>query len=674
MPRSSQGRAADARRAGELRRVIEEHNFRYYTLDEPGIADAEYDELMRELRQLELANPALVTPDSPTQRVGAQPAAAFAEVPHQLPMLSLDNAFDEEDLRTFDRRVCDRLGQPAVQYAAELKLDGLAVNIHYRHGRLHRAATRGDGAIGEDVTANIRTIRGIPLRLRGAAEVPQEIEVRGEVIIRKRDFLRLNQEQSAAGDKTFVNPRNAAAGSLRQLDPQITARRPLSFLAYGIGASSTSPPCDRQSQMPRWLQSLGLPISPMAECVTGVDGCIDYFHRIGAQRGQLPFEIDGVVFKVDEFRAQELLGFVTRAPRWAIASKYPPEEARTRVLDIEVQVGRTGALTPVARLQPVFVGGVTVTNATLHNEDEVRRKDVRVGDLVTVRRAGDVIPEIAGVDLAQRPPDTLPFALPGSCPVCGSPVERVVDEAVARCSGGLHCPAQSIQSILHFASRRAMDIDGLGDKLVEQLFERKLVRDVADLYKLDAGTLKELDRMGEKSAQNLVEAIDRSRSTRLDRFLFALGIRDVGEATARTLAMHFGDLPAIMAAGEEDLLSVPDVGPVVAGRIRAFMADARNREIIQRLQDAGVTWEIIPVTRESGSLRGKTFVLTGTLSALTRDEAKERLQMRGAKVSGSVSKRTDYVVAGSDPGSKLEQARKLGIKVLDEQSLLAMLA
>ncbi|OGT84432.1 MAG: DNA ligase (NAD(+)) LigA, partial [Gammaproteobacteria bacterium RIFCSPLOWO2_02_FULL_61_13] len=463
MPRASHGQADAARRAGELRRVIEEHNYRYYTLDEPSIPDAEYDALMRELRHLEQAHPDLATPDSPTQRVGAQPAAAFAEVPHQLPMLSLDNAFDEEDLRAFDRRVCDRLNQPLVQYAAELKLDGLAVNILYQHGVLERAATRGDGAVGEDVTANIRTIRSIPLRLRTGAKVPDRIEVRGEVIIRKHDFARLNQEQTAAGEKAFVNPRNAAAGSLRQLDPHITARRPLSFLAYGIGASSTEPPCDRQSQMSDWLKSLGMPFSPMTEKVNGIDGCIDYYRRMGARREQLPFEIDGVVFKVDEFRAQELLGFVTRAPRWAIASKYPPEEARTRILDIEVQVGRTGALTPVARLQPVFVGGVTVTNATLHNEDEVRRKDVRIGDTVTVRRAGDVIPEVTGVDLTQRPADTLPFAMPKACPVCGSPVERAAGEAVTRCSGGLHCPAQSIQSILHFASRRAMDIDGLGD-------------------------------------------------------------------------------------------------------------------------------------------------------------------------------------------------------------------
>ncbi len=673
MPRASRGQADGARRAGELRRVIEEHNYRYYTLDEPSIPDAEYDALMRELRRLEQAHPDLATADSPTQRVGAQPATAFAEVPHQLPMLSLDNAFDEEDLRAFDRRVCDRLGQPLVQYAAELKLDGLAVNILYRHGVLERAATRGDGAIGEDVTANIRTIRSIPLRLRTGAKVPDEIEVRGEVIIRKQDFARLNQEQAVAGDKTFVNPRNAAAGSLRQLDPHNTARRRLSFLAYGIGATSTPPPCERQSQMPAWLQTLGLPVSPLTEQVTGVDGCIDYYRRIGAGREQLPFEIDGVVFKVDEFRAQELLGSVTRAPRWAIASKYPPQEARTRVLDIEVQVGRTGALTPVARLQPVFVGGVTVTNATLHNEDEVRRKDVRVGDTVTVRRAGDVIPELTGVDLTQRPDATRPFAMPRACPVCGSPVERTADEAVTRCSGGLHCPAQSIQSILHFASRRAMDIDGLGDKLVEQLFERHLVHDVADLYKLDADTLAGLDRMGTKSAQNLVGAIDRSRFTRLDRFLFALGIRDVGEATARALATHFGDLQPVMEAGEEDLLAVPDVGPVVAGRIRVFMADARNRGIIKRLLDAGVTWGKVPVSTGAGNLQGKTFVLTGTLSTLPREDAKERLKLLGAKVSGSVSKRTDYVVAGADPGSKLEQARKLGITILDEQDLLKLL-
>ena len=673
MPRTSQGLAQDARRAGELRRAIEEHNYRYYTLDEPSIPDAEYDALLRELQGLEQANPGLVTPDSPTQRVGAQPAAAFTEVPHRLPMLSLDNGFDEDDLRAFDRRVCDRLGQPVAQYAAELKLDGLAVNILYRDGMLERAATRGDGAVGEDVTANIRTIRSVPLRLRGGKSLPKQLEVRGEVIIRRQDFARLNREQAAAGEKTFVNPRNSAAGSLRQLDPHITARRPLSFLAYGIGASSTPPPCERQSQLSSWLRTLGLPISPMAEAVTGVDGCIDYYRRIGARREELPFEIDGVVFKVDAFRAQELLGAVTRAPRWAIASKFPPEEARTRVLDIEVQVGRTGALTPVARLQPVFVGGVTVTNATLHNEDEVRRKDVRVGDMVTVRRAGDVIPEITGVDVAQRPPGTHPYALPRVCPVCGAPVERTAEEAVARCSGGLHCAAQSIQSILHFASRRAMDIDGLGDKLVEQLFARQLVRNVADLYSLDAGTLTGLDRMGPKSAQNLINAIKKSKDTRLERFLFALGIRDVGEATAKALAAHFGELDGVMGASLEELLQVPDVGPVVSAHIHAFMGDRQNRKVIARLLDAGINWPA-PVTQSvSVALQGKTFVLTGTLMQLTRDQAREQLEARGARVSGSVSKRTGYLVAGADPGSKLEQARKLGVVILNEKELLKLL-
>lgn len=673
MSGGSGGRESAARRIERLRRAIEEHNYRYYTLDDPVVPDAEYDALFRELQLLEQAHPELAASDSPTRRVGAQPASAFAEVPHQAPMLSLDNAFDEDDLRAFDRRVCERLGQSTVHYAAELKLDGLAVNIVYRRGVLERAATRGDGAVGEDVTGNIRTIRSIPLRLRGADSAPNLIEVRGEVIIRKRDFARMNQEQAATGAKAFVNARNAAAGSLRQLDPRITARRPLSFLAYGIGASSEPPPCERQSQLPGWLQTLGLPVSPLAEPVAGIEGCINYYRRIGLRRARLPLEIDGVVFKVDAFREQELLGFVTRAPRWAIASKYPPEEAPTRVLDIEVQVGRTGALTPVARLHPVFVGGVTVTNATLHNEDEVLRKDVRIGDMVSVRRAGDVIPEITGVDMSMRAPGALPFVMPKACPVCGSPVERVADEAVVRCSGGLHCPAQSIQSILHFASRRAMDIDKLGDKIVEQLFERGLVRNVADLYALGADALARLDRMGPKSAQNLVTALERSKQSRLERFLYALGIRDVGEATAKALAAHFGTMERLQNASVEELLQVPDVGPVVAGHVHAFMRDRKNREVIARLRAAGINWPAPAARAGAGTLQGKIFVLTGALSQMTRDEARERLEARGARVSASVSKRTAYVVAGTDPGSKLDQARKLGIAILDEQALLDLL-
>lgn len=660
------------RRAERLRREIEEHNYRYYVLDDPAISDAEYDALFRELQELERAQPELAAADSPTQRVGAAPAAAFAEVAHPMPMLSLENAFDEEDLRAFDRRVSERLGHENVTYAAELKLDGLAVSIVYRQGQLERAATRGDGSSGEDVTANIRTIRSVPLRLR-SHQAPAILEVRGEVIIRRADFAGLNRTQAEAGRKTFANPRNAAAGSLRQLDARITAGRPLSFLAYGLGAGSEAAPGRSQSQLPAWLRKLGMPVTPLAERVSGADGCIDYYRRIGSRRAQLPFDIDGVVFKVDSFSEQEQLGSVTRAPRWAIATKYPPEEARTRVVAIEVQVGRTGALTPVARLEPVLVGGVTVTNATLHNESEVLRKDVRAGDTVNVRRAGDVIPEITGVVGELRVPGAPAFVMPVTCPECGSPVERTAGEAVARCGGGLHCPAQAIQSILHFAGRRAMDIDKLGDKLVEQLFERGLVRNVADLYSLGAGTLAELDRMGPKSAQNILAALERSKQSRLERFLFALGIRDVGEATAAALAAHFGSLDRVQNATVEQLLEVPDVGPVVAGRVHEFMRDRRNREIIGRLIAAGIRWPVLANGAGPGALDGKIFVLTGTLSGMSRDEARALLEARGARVSGSVSGRTDYVVVGLNPGTKLERAHALGVTVLDKQKLLELL-
>ncbi len=665
--------AGAAHRIQELRRLLNEHNYRYHTLDDPSIPDSEYDTLLREIQQLEQAHPELISPDSPTQRVGAEPAAAFAEVPHQVPMLSLDNAFDEAELRAFDRRVCERLGQETVHYAAELKLDGLAVNLVYRRGLLELAATRGDGNRGEAVTGNIRTLRSIPLRLREAGAIPDLLEVRGEVILRKQDFARLNQEQAASGAKAFVNARNTAAGSLRQLDPRITARRPLSFLAYGIGACTPPSSRERHSQLLEWLRTLGLPISPLAERVSGAEGCVDYYQRMGARRTTLAFEIDGVVLKVDSLREQEQLGFVTRAPRWAIACKYPPEEACTRVLDIEVQVGRTGALTPVARLQPVFVGGVTVTNATLHNEDEVRRKDVRIGDMVNVRRAGDVIPEVASVDLSLRSAGATFFVMPKQCPVCGSPVEREAEQAVARCSGGLHCPAQAIQSILHFAGRRAMDIDKLGDKIVEQLFERGLVHDVADLYTLDETTLAGLERMGQKSAQNILAALEHSKQTRLDRFLYALGIRDVGEATAKALASHFGNLDRLREATEETLLQVPDVGPVVTGRIRTFMQDEKNQKVITRLLAAGIHWPTPAARPATSTLHGKTFVLTGTLAHMTRDEARERLEALGAKVSGSVSKSTDYLVAGAEAGSKLDKARELGVTILDEQGLLKLI-
>lgn len=669
--RHGDGRKDAARRTADLRARIEEHNHRYYVLDDPIISDAAYDLLFQELQALEREHPSLITPDSPTQRVGAKPAAEFNEVRHGVPMLSLENAFSEEELAAFDQRVRDRLGIERVAYAAEPKIDGLAVSLVYEDGRLARAATRGDGEVGEDVTLNIRTIRSIPLRLRGAGH-PRILDLRGEVFILKKDFGSLNASQDAAQQKRFANPRNAAAGSLRQLDPAVTARRPLSFYAYGAGLLPEHAFCVSQTDLLARLRQWGLPVSPDADRVTGVDGCRRYHARAAARRMRLPYEIDGVVFKVDDFQEQTRLGFVSRAPRWAIAYKFPPEEAETRVLNIEVQVGRTGALTPVARLEPVQVGGVTVTNATLHNADELKRKNVRVGDTVIVRRAGDVIPEIVKVDPARRPRGAKVFRMPVRCPVCGSGTERIEGEAVIRCTGGLYCPAQCIQSILHFAGRRAMDIEGLGDKLVEQLYHARMVHNVADLYALSEDALAELERMGPKSAANLVAAMEKSKRTRLDRFLYALGIRDVGEATARELAAHFGDLDRIRRASQEELEAVQDIGPVVARHVRTFFHEPHNAQIIDRLLQAGIDWP--RAARRAGhALAGKTFVLTGTLSGMTREEAGNRLRSLGAKVSGSVSKRTDFVVAGEDPGGKLAKARKLGVAVLDEQALMELL-
>ena len=665
------GRKDVARHAADLRARIDEHNHRYYVLDDPIISDAEFDRLFQELQELERAHPSLVTPDSPTQRVGAKPAAEFREVRHGVPMLSLENAFNEEEMAAFDQRVRDRLGVERIVYAAEPKIDGLAVSVVYERGRLAHAATRGDGEVGEDVTLNIRTIRSIPLRLRGAGH-PAVLDVRGEVFIMKKDFESLNAAQEAAQQKRFANPRNAAAGSLRQLDPAVTARRPLSFFAYGAGLQAGHDLCASQTDLLSRLRQWGMPVSPDAAQVKGIDGCMNYHARTAARRARLPYEIDGAVFKVDDFRKQERLGFVSRAPRWAIAFKFPPEETGTRVLNIEVQVGRTGALTPVARLEPVQVGGVTVTNATLHNADELARKDVRVGDTVVVRRAGDVIPEIVRVESGRRPPGTKAFRMPARCPACGSGTERIEGEAVIRCTGGLYCPAQCIQTILHFAGRRAMDVEGLGEKLVEQLYHAGKVRNVADLYALTESGLAELDRMGPKSAANLVAALEKSKRTRLDRFLYALGIRDVGEATARELAAHFGDLDRIRGADMEELEAVQDVGPVVARHIHSFFQERHNMEIIHRLLRAGISWPRVDGT--SGHvLAGKTFVLTGALKGMTREEAGDRLRELGAKVSGSVSKRTDYVVAGADPGSKLAKARELGVSILDEQGLLDLL-
>lgn len=664
-----------AQRAAVLREQIDYHNYRYYVLDAPEIPDAEFDKLFRELQQLEHDHPALITPDSPTQRVGAAPLTGFGEVKHVIPMLSLDNAFSEDEVRAFDRRVREGLEKEGVRYAAEPKLDGLAVSLLYEAGMLIKGATRGDGYTGEDITQNARTIASVPLRLRGRG-YPQTLEVRGEVYMTKKGFRELNERQEEKGDKVFANPRNAAAGSLRQLDPRITAQRPLEICCYGVGQVEGGSLADQHSAILEQLLEWGLRVSPERALVAGVAGCLEYFAGMVAKRPALGYEIDGVVYKVDSLTQQRQLGFVARAPRWAVAHKFPAEEVMSKVLDIQVQVGRTGALTPVARLDPVAVAGVTVSNATLHNEDEVHRKDVRVGDTVIIRRAGDVIPEVVSVVKERRPNNTRIFHLPKQCPICGSEVVRVEGEAVARCSGGLYCGAQRKEAIRHFASRRAMDIEGLGEKLVDQLVEQGLVNDVADLYKLSEEQVAGLERMGEKSAQNLLDALKKSKSTTLPHFLYALGIREVGEATALALANHFGDLGTIEKADVETLQAVPDIGPVVARQIVAFFHEPHNREVIARLVDKkdGVHWPKVERRAVSSALAGKSFVLTGTLAAMTRDEAKRRLQALGAKVAGSVSAKTDYVVAGDEPGTKLDKARALQVTVLDESQFLDLLA
>jgi DNA ligase (NAD+) len=660
------------RRAEELRAALDYHNHRYYVLDDPEIADAEYDRLMQELLAIEAEHPELVTQDSPTHRVGAAPMTAFAEAPHDQPMLSLANAFTADDLREFDRRVRERLGVDTVRYVAEPKLDGLSLNLRYEDGRLVCGATRGDGQVGEDITANVRTIRSIPLRLHTDSP-PQRLEVRGEVVIRKRDFERLNAERLEAGEKTFANPRNAAAGSLRQLDPRLTAKRPLTFFTFGTGAASASLG-DTHVEVLRRLRDWGFRINDEVHPVAGVEECLAFYEALQARRDELDYEIDGIVYKVDDLAARDRLGATSRAPRWAIAHKLPAREATTVVEDIIASVGRTGAITPVAALQPVAVGGVTVARATLHNLDEVHRKDVRVGDTVMVRRAGDVIPEVVGVVEAKRPPNATPWSMPERCPVCGAEVIRLDDEAVHRCTGGLFCPAQQTGEIIHFVSRHAMDIDGLGEKLVEQLVGTGLVKTVVDLFRLRREQLVALERMGEKSADNLLAALDRARETTLPRFLYALGISHVGAVTARTLAEHFGDLDALMSAEEQALTEVPDVGPVVAASLVHFFAQQANREVIAGLREAGVRWPAItPKPRQEQPLAGKSFVLTGTLPNMTRDEARELIEARGGKVTGSVSRKTDYVVAGESPGSKLDKARSLQVQVLDEEGLRALL-
>ncbi len=663
---------SDAARYEWLKSELARLDHAYYVLDDPALPDIEYDKLYRELIEIEKQHPEWITPDSPSQRVSGQANQLFSEVKHVVPMLSLNNALEDDEAVAFDRRCREGLEVDQVEYAAELKFDGLAISLRYENGLLVQAATRGDGFSGEDVTANIRTIKAIPLKLQGH-EYPQILEVRGEVFMSHKDFQALNQLAIDRGEKSFANPRNAAAGSLRQLDPKITAQRTLSFYAYGVGQ------CEPQQFVPQSHSRLldtyevwGLPVCEHREVVQGINGLMAFYRRVGEMRDQLPYDIDGVVYKVNARDQQEDLGFVSRAPRFAVAHKFPAQEALTTVLDITVQVGRTGAITPVARLAPVVVGGVTVTNATLHNEDEVRRKDIHIGDTVVVRRAGDVIPEVVSAIVDKRPASAITFVMPTRCPVCDSHIERLEGEAVARCSGGLFCPAQRKQALLHFAQRRAMDIDGLGEKIVDQLVDQQIVRTPADLYQLGLMALANLERMGEKSADNLLQAINQSRKNTLARFIFALGIRHVGESTAKDLAKHFGSIHALIDATEEQLLQVNDVGPVVAQSLLGFLQEAHNREVIEQLLASGLELEVEKLSINS-ALVGKTFVLTGTLPTMSRDQAKLMLENAGAKVAGSVSAKTSYVVAGEDAGSKLEKALQLGVAVIDEAQMLQLL-
>lgn len=680
---------ADAERARlqALRDEIRAHDHSYYVLDAPTVSDAEYDRLFRALQAIETAHPEWITADSPTQRVGAAPSARFAPVRHAVPMRSLGNCFSEEELAEFDRRVCEGMGWSVATYTAEPKLDGLAVSLRYEEGVLVQGATRGDGQTGEEVTANLRTLRSIPLRLSG--DVPRLLEVRGEVFLPLEGFARLNQQQEARGEKTYVNPRNAAAGALRQLDPGVTARRPLQFLAYAIGAHEGWQLPGSQTELLAALRALGLPVSDLVQQVSGVEACLGYYRDLLSRRAALPFDIDGVVYKVDDLAAREELGYVARAPRWAIAHKFPAEEAQTELLDVEWQVGRTGAVTPVARLAPVFVGGATVSNATLHNVDEIRRKDLHIGDRVIVRRAGDVIPEVRSVVLEHRPADAKPVVLPSACPVCGSVIERPEGEAVARCSGGLTCQAQLHAGLLHAVSRRALDIEGLGDKLIQQLIDEQLVKDPADLFGLSVEALARLERMGEKSAANVHQALAAARNTTLPRLIFALGIRDVGEATADSLARHFGSLEALMEACEADastddpslkdrerlprLRGVQDVGIEVARSLVHWFMDPRHRALLKRLQAAGMSWSDLPTRPVEGPLSGRRFVITGTLPE-ARDAVAARIQAAGGQVVGSVSAKTDFLVAGEAAGSKLAKAQALGVPVLDWAALLTMVA
>jgi DNA ligase (NAD+) len=656
--------------ASDLRDLINRYNTLYYINDNPEVTDSEYDRLFKQLQQLEAVYPTLLSADSPTQRVGGLALDKFSQISHVLPMLSLDNVFDADDLRSFDQRVCDRLNTTDLQiYSSEPKLDGLAISIRYQQGLLVQAATRGDGTVGEDVTENVRTIQSVPLKLIGD-NVPDIVEIRGEIVMPKAGFNALNKQQLAENKKPFVNPRNAAAGSLRQLDSKVTARRPLAMYCYGVGEIQgmelPKTHYETMQQLARW----GCQISTELQQVAGVDGCLAYIKTLGEQRDDLSYDIDGVVLKIDHINLQQRLGFVSRAPRWAIAYKFPAQEEMTLIDDIEIQVGRTGALTPVARLQPVFVGGVTVSNATLHNQDEIDRKDVRVGDTVIVRRAGDVIPEVVQVVLSKRPNNTVKFTIPSKCPICQSEVVRVEGEATARCSGGLYCPAQRKQAIKHFSSRKALDIDGLGDKLVDLLVDQGLIADAADLFQLTVQQLSVLERMGEKSAINLIESLAAAKQTKFGRFLYALGIREVGEATARSLASHFLTLEALITTDELTLIEIEDVGPIVARHVVTFFEQTHNSEVIDRLLAAGIVWPEEKRHVSDSKLNGKIIVLTGTLEQLSRSEAKEKLLALGAKVAGSVSKNTDYVVAGRDAGTKLKKAESLGIEVVNETSLI----
>lgn len=666
-----------ARRIDALRILLEDYNYQYYVLDNPTVTDAEYDRLMRELVELEKANPELLTSDSPSQKVGGAPLPEFKQVTHEVPMLSLDNAFSEDEMRAFEKRMLDRLKRSiTLTYCCEPKLDGLAVSLLYEDGKLVRGATRGDGAVGEDITQNVRTIKNIPTRLRGE-QYPQRVEVRGEVFMPLAGFEKLNQEQSSAGKKIFVNPRNAAAGSLRQLDSRMTAKRPLMFNAYSMGLveGERQELADTHYARLQQLKDWGVPVSKEIRQATGVEECLDYYRELGNKRPELGYEIDGVVFKVNDLTIQEELGFVARAPRWAIAQKFPAQEEMTTLLDVDFQVGRTGAITPVARLEPVFVGGVTVSNATLHNQDEIERLGVKKGDTVIIRRAGDVIPQVVSVVLEKRPDDAQDIVFPEHCPVCDSHIERTEDQAVARCTGGLFCKAQRKEAIKHFVSRKALDVDGLGDKLIEQFVDLGWIETPADLFKLDIAQVAALERMGEKSAANIDKALDAAKKTTLAKFIYSLGIREVGEATAANLANHFLTLEALLQADIAALQEVDDVGEVVAQHVVHFFGEARNREVIQQLQDAGVHWpQIEKKSQDEQPLIGKTFVITGTFSSMGRNDAKARLQELGAKVAGSVSANTDYLVAGEKAGSKLTKAQELGVEVMTEEQMLALFA